>query len=67
MSHPGLHHTGNSAIGAGATDYATIASEEDSCPVGVACPTLTVGEVGSILSILEMDSYNNNIIEAAVL
>ena len=38
------------------TGCATMASEEDSCPVDVACPTLTVGEVGGVSSILEMDS-----------
>ncbi len=32
------------------------ASKEDSCPAGVACPTLTVGEVFGVSSILEMDS-----------
>jgi hypothetical protein len=30
--------------------------KEDSCPAGMVCPTLTVGEIRIISSILEMDS-----------
>ena len=39
------------------TGCTIMASKEDICPTGVtACLTLTVGEVGGVLSILEMDS-----------
>ena len=53
----GARTEGRLAGGAGVTGCVAMASKEDSYPAGMACPTLTVGEVGGVLSKLEMDSY----------